>query len=456
MTMTNEKKKFLLTTWEGGGVIPPELGIAKRLVARGHEVRILADPSVEPAARASGCAFSPWVRAPHKRSLAPEEDIVRDWEYSNLLKLFEHILEVFICGPVQKFVDDTTEVLDRHPVDAVLSDFMLLGPMMVAEARKLPCVGLVPNIYLRPTKGIPPFGPGFMPATGPLGRLRDALMRWMSTRLWRKGLPPVNRARAALALDAVNEFWAQYDRIDRVLVLTSRAFDFEPADALPPNVTYAGAVLDDPEWAGGSWTPPWPSDAKDPLVLVGLSSTFQDQEAVLSRVIDAVAKLPVRALVTLGPALEEGAVRSPSPNVVCVRTAPHGLVLPHASAVVTHCGHGTTIRSLAAGVPLVCIPMGRDQNDTAARVVARGAGIRLSPKATPEKVRAAVERVLRDPDLRAGAQRMKAAIASEGRSIDIVGEIEKVAGVKARSDAREAADSSPLWQPSAPPMATMR
>jgi nucleoside-diphosphate-sugar epimerase len=54
------------------------MGVVRRLRARGHEVRVLADPSVEPAARAAGVDFSPWVRAPFKRSLAPEEDFLRD------------------------------------------------------------------------------------------------------------------------------------------------------------------------------------------------------------------------------------------------------------------------------------------------------------------------------------------------------------------------------------------
>src|SRR5512143_3181829 len=98
--------RFLLATWEGGGVIPPELGIARRLRARGHEVRVLACPAVEEAARAVGCEFSPWLTAPHKRSLAPEEDFIRDWEFTNMFELFRHLLDVFICGPAGKFAAD--------------------------------------------------------------------------------------------------------------------------------------------------------------------------------------------------------------------------------------------------------------------------------------------------------------------------------------------------------------
>src|SRR5262245_32466158 len=237
--------RFLLATWEGGGVVPPEMGVVRRLRARGHQVRVLADPAVEAAARAAGAEFSPWIRAPFKRSLAPEEDFVRDWEYKNLLKLFAHALDVFLCGPADRFAADTLDVLDRHPVDAVIADMTILGAMIAAEARRLPCAVLVPNIYIRPTAGIPPIGPGFLPATNVLERLRDAVLRAVSSRLWRKGVPAINRARVGLGLEPLTDIWSQYDRASRVLVLTAQAFDFRGAP-LPSNVKYVGPVLDDP------------------------------------------------------------------------------------------------------------------------------------------------------------------------------------------------------------------
>jgi MGT family glycosyltransferase len=421
--------KYLLATWEGGGVVPPEMGIARRLVARGHEVRVLADPACEAAARAAGCAFSPWVTAPHKHSLAPEEDVMRDWEFKNIFKLFEHILEVFVSGPADKFVADTRAVLEAHPVDAMLVDAMLFGPQIVAEAARIPIALLMPNIYMRPAPGIPAFGPGFLPAKGALGRVRDALLKAMGNKMWKKALPGINRARAGQGLPPLTDLWSQYDRADRVLVLTSPAFDLV-SPALPANVRYVGPVLDDPSWAA-SWTPAWPSDNRDPIVLTGLSSTYQNQLAVLKNVVGVLGELPVRALVTLGPALAPDAVTSRAPHVCIVPTAPHAVVLKHAALTITHCGHGTAIRSLAAGVPLVCIPMGRDQNDTAARVVYRGAGVRLKPAATAAAVRRAIETVLTDPRYRAGARALADAIVRDAG--DPIAEIEALTPASKRS-----------------------
>src|SRR5262249_17590959 len=80
----------------------------------------------------------------------------------------------------------------------------------------------------------------------------------------------------------------------------------------------------------------------------------------------------------LGGVFAPSDFRTP-PNVVAVASAPHGAVLPLARAVVAHGGHGTVMKALAHGLPLLCIPLGRDQPDNAVRVLESGAGLRLPP-----------------------------------------------------------------------------
>lgn len=92
--------------------------------------------------------------------------------------------------------------------------------------------------------------------------------------------------------------------------------------------------------------------------------------------------------------------------------------------VVTHCGHGTTLKALTAGVPLVCLPMGRDQNDTAARVEHHGAGLRLRPTASAARIRRAVRRVLDDPEISQAAGRLAAVIEDERKQTDVGAELE--------------------------------
>ena len=197
-------------------------------------------------------------------------------------------------------------------------------------------------------------------------------------------------------------------KADQILVLTSSEFDFKPPQ-VPANVHWVGPQLDDPSWTA-AWRSPWPKDDSRPLILVALSTMFQDQAKTLRTIIAALATLPVRALVTTGPVISDNEVRG-SENVIVVSSAPHREVLRETAILLTHCGHGTTLKGLEAGVPLLCMPVWGDQLDNATRVVDRGAGIRISHSAAPEKIRAAVRELLAKPSYREAAQRMGAALA---------------------------------------------
>ncbi|HEV2150244.1 MAG TPA: nucleotide disphospho-sugar-binding domain-containing protein [Longimicrobiaceae bacterium] len=417
-------RRYLFVLWEGGGNVPPQLTLARKLLQRGHRVRVLADPCIREDAEAAGCTFVPFTRAPHRHDRTVESDIIRDWEARTPLQAFARLRDRIMFGPALRYAEDVLEELGREAADVVAVDYTLLGAASGAERAGVPVALMVHTVYQFPSPGMPAPGPGFLPMGGPLGRVRDALFGRLFLRVFATGLPVLNQARAALGLEPLRDLWQAIEGADRALVLTSRAFDYEAA-ALPANVRYVGPQVEDPAWTG-PWESPWPSDHPDPLVVVSLSTTPQGQAGLLQRVVDALAGMPVRALVTTGPAVDPESIRAAA-NVVVRRSAPHARVFREASAVVTHAGHGTVIRALAAGVPLLCLPMGRDQPDIAARVVHRGAGVRLSPRAGVPALRKALVRVLEEPGFRERAAAISRTIAEEVRRDDAVGELEALA-----------------------------
>ncbi len=134
----------------------------------------------------------------------------------------------------------------------------------------------------------------------------------------------------------------------------------------------------------------------------------------------------MRGIVTTGPALEPGLIEA-APNVVVVANAPHRVVLRHAAAVVTHGGHGTVVKALAAEVPLVVLPHGRDQVDNAVRVTARGAGVKVKRTASAATIADAVREVLNDPTYQQAAAWLGAAIRADATSTTVIDELESVA-----------------------------
>ncbi len=413
--------KFLMALQEGGGDSPPLVSVAGALAAAGHEVTALADPVLRPAVEQAGVGYAPWPSAHVRTTFAAHEDFARDWEPRTPLGKFRRFRDHMAFGPSTEYARDVVDQVGRDRPDVVITTAIGFGAQAGAEAAGVPAVPILTTVYVVAGTGAAPYGSGLRPADSGPARLRQAAMDRLAMRLWQTGSPALNAARAAVGLEPVDHPFEQFDRAPRFLVLTSPSFDFAVPEA-PANVRWVGPRLADPDWAG-PWSPP-PGD--QPLVLVGLSSTYMAQEDLFQRIASALGRLPVRGLITLGPAVDTPGLEAP-PNVTVVGAAPHTRALEQAAVAVSHGGHGTTIKALAAGVPALALPIGRDQPDVAARLASSGAGLSLKRGADPEAIASAVAQLLRDPRYREAAGRMAAAIRRETTTDLAVAELEAVA-----------------------------
>jgi MGT family glycosyltransferase len=414
--------RYLFTTWEGGGHVQPMLLVARDLAARGHAVLVVSDPCNASDAAALDVPFRAWTTAPFQIGKSRDDDRLKDHEADNPLAVIQRLLDRVIAGPALAYATDTLAAIDAFAPDVVVSQELLLGPMAAAEARDLPLALLAANIWSLPTMaGAPPFGAGMLPAANDEEQAMHVMVGQMSRTFFQAGLPDLNAARAALGLTPLEDLFAQLDVAKAILLATSKAFDFAP-DPLPAPFVHVGPYLADPAWVE-PFAPP-PGDA--PLVVVSFSSLYQAQEPVLRAIIAALGQLPVRGVVTTGPTIDPAEFAAPD-NVAVVRSAPHGALLKAAAVFVTHAGHGSTLRPLMAGVPLLCLPMGRDQNDNAARVAHRGAGLTLPADASVEAIAVAVRRLLDEPAFKAAAQTLGAAIRADEAARDAAAALEALA-----------------------------
>ena len=168
-----------------------------------------------------------------------------------------------------------------------------------------------------------------------------------------------------------------------------------------------------------AWTVPGPQ----PTVLISFSTSNQGQGLVVQTVLDALAGHPVHGVVTLGPAMESARFSIPE-NVTVFEHLPHAAVLPGAAAVITHAGHGTVMAALPYGVPLVCIPMGRDQYNVAGRVATVGAGLVVDRDSAADVIWRALSEVLGQPGFRQHAEQMRRAIDKTVQSDLTIRELE--------------------------------
>lgn len=412
---------FLLAHWSGPGNLCPMLTAARRLAQRGHRVRLIGDMDSKSEIEAAGFTFRPWKRA--------VPDCLTADAAATPQSVLNAVCDQVIFGPAASYAADTAEALDEERTDAVLAHDLLFGAALAAETRRIPVALMSPHVSVRPLPGIPPVASGLPPSRSAAEDLMFAQMNTDMATIMNEWLPCYNDLRSRLGLDRLAHVFQQYDRFDRILLAISPAFDF-PCHRLPANFRYVGPLLDPPAWSR-SWTAPWAGTPTRPRILVSFSTTVQAQGPILQRIIDALGHLDIDAVVTTGPAMHGEPLAAP-PNVHLVPSAPHDAVMSEVSLVITHGGHGTVMRSLTHGVPLLILPMGRDQADNAVRVVERGAGLSLGENATEDEIGAAVSRLLAEPGVRAGAQRLGAAIEPDLSSMALVTEMESIALIDRR------------------------
>src|SRR5690606_21323884 len=147
----------------------------------------------------------------------------------------------------------------------------------------------------------------------------------------------------------------------------AQLFRFRAEDALP-----AGPL---PLPLPASW-----HEEELPLVYLTLGTitgSVSELRAAYRLVLAAVATLPARAPRTTGDALDPSLLGAIPARVHVERFVPQAKLLPHVRAVVCHGGSGTVLGALAAGVPLVVLPLFADQPANAGEVARSGAGVNV-------------------------------------------------------------------------------
>src|SRR5580765_1819902 len=189
---------FLFTTWEGGGNVTPALEAVRKLVARGHHVRVMSEECNRHESTASGATFIAWKHAPSRKDRSPDSQTCRDWAAATPQEGLLSVIRDVWCGPALAYAQDVIEELRREPADLVVTCEALFGVMAGCESIGQRFATLCPNICLAPLPGVPPLGPGLAPARNDKERAMHAEIAQASMAMFDSGLPALNAARASL------------------------------------------------------------------------------------------------------------------------------------------------------------------------------------------------------------------------------------------------------------------
>jgi UDP:flavonoid glycosyltransferase YjiC (YdhE family) len=367
--------RVLFSSTRGAGHLQPLLPYARALVARGHEVAVAAPESVAMTVREAGLTLLPFDH-PGDEVLAPIWARLRGMSEAEGMTVAS--CEIFAGVNARTALPKLRATIREWRPDLVVRESVEYGALVAAEAEGVR--------HARVAVHAVSFEEVFPPAVGaPVDALRAAA-----------GLPPDDGA--SLRAEAVfSSFPASLDRV--------------PDGSRMQAALRARAVEAAPSSAPAAWAP-----AEDPRPLVYITfgsivGTTPHHRAVYRTALDAVADLPVRALLTTGRGLEPGVLGAIPANVHVEEWVPQRDVLPRVAALVCHGGSGTLLGGLAAGVPLVIVPMFADQPHNGRLVAAAGAGLTLI-KPDAAALQAAVQRALEAPEVRREARRLAEEIAA--------------------------------------------
>lgn len=282
--------------------------------------------------------------------------------------------------------------------DLAIVDFTAWGAASAVESLGIPWVCFEPGTPVLNAPGTPPFGPGLAPMSGPVGRIRDAIVRRMVIGAVEKTyMPAINQLRAQYRLDPVANVDELFRKAPLMIVTTAKPFEYEVSD-WGPNVIMVGACA----WEPPAENPEWLGVIDRPIALVTTSSEFQNDARLVEAAFNALASEPLHIVATV-PA-GSAASFTPPGNATVVEYVAHSQVLPKAAVAITHGGMGATQKALSFGIPVCVVPFGRDQFEVARRVEVSKSGTMLpAKKLTPERLHAAVKTAM---TMKPGAERV--------------------------------------------------
>ncbi len=372
--------RVLVAAFGDAGHVFPAIALGKALAGRGHEVVIETWEERRAAVEGEGLGFA--AAEEYRMFPPPDPDSEEGQHAAEAARALAPLLE------------------DLRP-HAVVSDILTLAPTLAAERAGIPLATLIPHIYPVVEPGYPFFAIGLRPPRTRLGR---SVWRYGHDRALRVGLEQgrrdLNVQRRRLGLAPSERF---HGGISPDLALVATYPQLEYPRSWPPGVRVTGPMsfeLPHPEIE----LPP----GDGPLVLLAPSTAHDSENHLVRTALAALAEEPVRVVATTNRVAPQRPIEVPG-NAVLVEWLSYSQLMPAASLVVSHGGHGTVARALGAGTPVLISPIVGDMSETAMRVAWAGAGLSLPWRlCRPAPLRWAARRLLGEPKFTAKAREIAA------------------------------------------------
>lgn len=381
--------RILFATNPALGHLLPLVPLAQAARVAGHDVAVIGGASLADATRDAGLPHvvsgppdlpSVFAQVPERQGLTGRRLAAATWKGA-----FAGVL-------AQAMAAGTLALAERWRPDLVVHEDSEQGSWIAAERLGIPHIALQATAWR---------GTGLRLSSEPLNRLRRL-----------HGLPEDPELRA----------WHRYG-----FLTTRPPMLRNPDDPMPDGASPIRPTA--PDEAGGE-PPGWPArvGVSRPRVVVTMGTLMPGRLETLTAILDGLEGLDVDIVATVGHDLDPAALGPRLPSTRVARYVPMTALLTGASLLVFHGGSGTMLAGLAAGVPLLVLPIAADQPENADRCQAAGVARVLPPgDRGSEHVGEAAAEALRDPAILRAASRARAEIAAMPAPEDVLRALERLA-----------------------------
>ena len=400
--------RILVCSLLASGHLNPLIAIAQQLQADGHQVIMAVDHSYHQQIKKAGLEPVA-LNYPAGMVSAIIEQFQKPARWVSQVQI--KAPQTYFFDYLEHLVEQLITIIKRFQPDVVLSDLNYYAGPIAADVCNVPYASYCAVVNTLNTPDAPPYGLGsdWLPVGHPLRMTWPFLNLPVQLVLWRHDLI-ANRIRHKFGLAKKHGILLAHSPYLGMVPMTD-AYAY-PRLTVPKQIMYVGPVTsaqrgethDDFPWE-------WLDDGR-PTVYVSMG-TIVGAVHVFKAAIEAAANQSRwKAIMTVGRNTDISQFGTLPENVLMRNFVPQLDVLKHVDAVVSHGGNNTITETLMHGLPILVIPYSADQPESAGRVKACGAGLRLRPSlATGERLRSLIDRILFDDTFREKAQQVQASYA---------------------------------------------
>ncbi|OKH53517.1 hypothetical protein NIES2101_10325 [Calothrix sp. HK-06] len=389
----------------------PVSSVAQELVKRGHTVWWYAGKAFQAKIERLGATYKPMHAAYDFSGMSRDEAFPQLRGLRGLSALIETIKALFI-EQAPKQMQDILNLLDEFPADILIAEEVGFGVGFVREKTGIPAVAIALSIYSFGSRDTAPIGLALPPDSSPLGRIRNAMLRFFINSVALGDLQLyIDQIRSSVGLRILKR--SVLERIveppDLYLLGTIPEFEY-PRNDLYRHTHFVGAFISPPV---EPFEPPaWWNDLQDerPVILVTQGTLANNNlNELLIPTIRALAHENVLVIATTANILAKDIQLDPVPdNVRLEQFIPFYYLMSHVDVMVTNGGFGGVQLALSNGVPVIVAGATEEKPEIAARVAWAGVGINLKTGTPSEaKIWSAVRRILHDHCYKQNAQRLQ-------------------------------------------------